>query len=304
MKHLLIAASTLAKTAGYAAADNVNFTFSGDASAGVGKYTGTDDSFHVYSNLDFTVSAKKTTDSGIEFGASFDASAGPSVDRGGDLDDGDSFGTNDGAFGTPTVYASGTFGKLEFSRDNIDFYKDGAYNGGGAGGDGDLKYSGTFGGFGVGMVVDVESGDLAAQATYTVMGVALSADYNQNGADTAIWEASAGYTLGSFTATAAADNDTGTFDTEESLKLAYAMGSVSAWAKASTNDSVTATSFDVGGTFASGPMSLTVEADDVTAATGTMTWKAYGSYDVGAGLALEAGTNDAGDVYAGAKMSF
>jgi outer membrane protein OmpU len=320
MKHLLIAASILAMSAGYAAAD---VTWSASASAGIAK-NGTsnggtpdpntasapwsaDDTFHAYSNFDITVTATGQTDSGLSFGASFDASGGESYA----LDDGDGFSDNDGTFGTPTIYVSGTFGKITFSAENTDFFNSDATNGGGAG-DGDVMYEGTFGGLGVGLVADIESGDLAVQGTYTLAGIELSADYNQDstaGAQ-AIWDASASYTMGNFSATLSATNDNnivgsgGTYDTSESVKLAYSAGGIEAWVQYNTNATPDAASVDVGGSYTSGPMSITVEADDVSQANGTTAWTVTGSYDLGGGLSLEAGTNYTGDVMVGASMSF
>lgn len=318
MKHLLIAASILAMSAGYAAAD---ISWSASASAGVAKNStsnggaadpntasapwSTDDAFHAYSNFDIVVTATGQTDSGLSFGASFDASGGESYA----LADDDGFSDNGGSFGTPSIYVSGTFGKITFSAENIDFFNSDVANGG-AVGDGDVKYEGTFGGLGVGLVADIESGDLAVQGTYTLAGIALSADYNQDSTADAIWDASAGYTMGNFSATLSAtnDNNIGTsgvgYDVSESVKLAYSAGGIGAWVKANSNVSPDATSFDVGGSYASGPISVTVEADDVTSANGDVAWTVTGAYDLGGGLSLEAGTNYTGDVMVGAAMSF
>jgi outer membrane protein OmpU len=307
MKKILLATTILAMTAGFASAD---ITFSGSASAGVAKNgidnggspdpntTGlADDTFFSYSNFDLVVTATGQTDSGLSFGASFDASAGQSYA----LADDDGFDENGGAFGTPTIYVSGTFGKISFSTDNLDFYNTDVVNSG----DADVQYEGTFGGFGVGLIGDVDSGDLAAQASYTLAGIALSADYNQNGAADAIWDASASYTMGAFTGTLAADNDTAAFDVEESIKLAYSNNGIGAWAKANSNAAPDDTSFDVGASYAANGYSVTVEVSDVTAANNTVAhWTVTGNYDLGGGLSLEAGANYSGDVMVGAAMSF
>lgn len=320
MKHLLIAASVLAMSAGYAAADT---TFTASASAGIAK-NGTsnggtpdpntasapwsvDDKFHAYSNFDIGIAGSGQTDSGLTFGASLDFSAGESYA----LADDDGFSDNDtGGASTATVFVSGTFGKITFSAENIDFFNSDVANGGGALGTGDVKYEGTFGGLGVGLIADIESGDMAVQGTYTLAGIALSADYNQDSTADAIWDASAAYTMGNFSATLSATNDNNIgvsgvgYDVSESLKLAYSAGGIGAWVKYNTNATPDAASFDVGGSYASGPMSVTLEADDVSQANGNVQWTVTGAYDLGGGLSLNAGTNYTGDVMVGATMSF
>lgn len=331
MKHLLIAASVLAMTAGYAAADT---TFSASASAGIAK-NGTDnggdadpntasapwsvdDKFHAYSNFDIAIAGSGQTDSGLTFGASLDFSAGESYA----LADDDGFSDNNsGGADTATVFVSGTFGKITFSAENTDFFNSDVSNGGGDFGTGDVKYEGTFGGLGVGLVADIESGDLAVQGTYNLAGIALSADYNQDlsvGYE-AIWDVSAGYTMGNFSATLSATNDNnisstpvvpgpttvGTYDTSESLKLAYSAGGIGAWVQYNTNASPDAASYDIGGSYSSSPMSVTLEVDDVTAANSPVAkWTVTGAYDLGGGLSLDAGANYTGDLMVGATMSF
>ncbi len=292
MKHLLIAASILAMTAGVASAE---ITFSGSASAGVAK-NGTsnggsadpntsglsDDAFHSYSSFTLNVTASGQTDSGLSFGASTGISAGRSYGLASD----DGFDVGGATLDDAEIWVSGDFGKLSFNSDNYDFFDD--TNGGG-----DVKYDGTFGGFGVGLIADVDTGDASVSASYTVAGVSLSAN-----ADTYnLWNVSASYTMGSITATAATDESS-----NSSVELAYSANGISASAKYNTPSGA----IDVAAGYASGPMSVNVSVDDVTdtAGNGFAMWTVTGGYDLGGGMSLEAGTNYTGDVMVGAKMSF
>lgn len=270
MKHLLIAASALAMTTGYAAAD---ITFSGSAKAGVANQAG--GAWESYSSANLAVSFAGQTDSGLSFGATFDTTAGRSYTLG----DGDDFADEGGSFGMPTVFVSGSFGKISISDDNFDFFDD--TNGGG-----DVKYEGTFGGFGVGLISDVDSGDASVSASYTVAGVALSANVDTYD----LWNLSASYTMGSITATAATDESS-----NSSVKVAYSANGISASAKYNTSDA----SVDLAAGYATGPYAVNVDYNTVSG-----NWNASGSYDLGGGLALEAGTNYTGDMMIGAKMSF
>ena len=327
MKHLLIAASVLAMTAGVASAD---VTFTGTASAGIAQNgtknggahnSGTaanttavnapsitatsayaaDNKFHAYSDFDLAVAASGTTDSGLTFGATTDIHAGYTYTLG----DGDGFEYKGGSLGEPTVYVSGSFGKVSFSAQNMDAYNtDVSWSGAG-----DVAYDGTFGGITVGIVTDLETADSAVMASYTSGGLTLSADYNQDSAATykAIWDASGSYTMGAVTGTVSASNDGagGTYDTYETVKLAYSAGGIGAWVQGKTSYAGHNTEFAIGGSYASGPMSLTLEVDDVTTANNAVAkWTVTAGYDMGNGLALTAGANYTNDVMLGATMSF
>jgi len=331
MKHLLIAASVLAMTAGVASAD---VTFSGTASAGIAQNgtknggahnSGTalnttavnapsitatsayaaDNKFHAYSDFDLAVAASGTTDSGLTFGATTDIHAGYTYTLG----DGDGFEHKGATLASPTVFISGSFGKVSFSANNLDFYNTDVSNSGKA----DVQYEGTFGGLTVGLITDIESTDTAAMVAYSSGPISLSGDYNQDstaGAK-AIWDASASYTMGVFTGTVSATNDNnivgsgGTYDTSESVKLAYASGGIGAWVKGTSAYGAKKAELALGGSYASGPMSLTVEVDDVTQANhGYYKWTVTGAYDMGNGLSLVAGANYTNDAMVGASMKF
>jgi len=303
MKHLLIAASVLAMTAGVASAD---ISFSGSsATAGIAqngtknggssdaamKASGeTDNAYHVYSSFALKVSGSGTTDSGLTFGATMSVTGGITYTLGDDK----GFEYKSGSLGMPSVFVSGSFGKITFSHDNLDAYNtDVSWSG-----SGDVQYDGTFGGVTVGVVGDLETGDLAGMVSTTISGLTLSADYNQDSAGTDLWDASASYTMGVFTGTVAATNDNGcpACTTEETVTLAYASGGVTASAKYRTSDQTV----EVAAGYTSGPMSFNVDYRN----TATAKWTVTAGYDLGNGLALTAGVNYTNDVMLGATMSF
>lgn len=314
MKNLLIAASILAMTAGVASAD---ITFSGTAKAGVatngtgvnpnGTDTGlpntdtstADETWAVYSSFNLAVTASGQTDSGLSFGATFDMTSGTSYD----LADDDGFNVEGGSFGTPDVFVSGSFGRIDFKRDGFDFADGDASDeyvdvGGNTDGDAvDVKYAGTFGGFAVGLAADVDSGAMGVSLGYTMGALALGADYQQNvvAANNDLWNVSVGYTMGAFTATVTAGNEETTTDTNETVKIAYSANGISASAKYNTSDD----SIDLAAGYSSGPIAVNVSDNTVSGE-----WTVTGSYDLGGGLSLEAGANYSGDAMIGAKMAF
>ena len=326
MKHLLIASSMLALTAGFAAADT-STTFSGTLMFGIanngtgngGKsdtttntFTGDsvlkNDTYHVYSNIDLIATIAGTSDMGLSFGTSVDVSAGPSYA----LADDDGFNDHDGTFSSPAIFVTGAFGTVTFKSNDIDFYDDSAFNGGGDGGSGDFKYEGTFGGFFVGLITDIETGDMSAKTSYNLMGVALSADYSMNGASVALWNASAGYNFSMFNFALSADNDTDSNDVEYGLKLGATVVGVDAFVKYNfhpnlADGTVQEASYDVGATYTSGPITLTAVANNVTEANGTVNgieWTVSGDYAMASGVTFQAGMNYTGDMMLGAKFAF
>jgi outer membrane protein OmpU len=271
MKKILLASTILAASAGFASAE---ITFGGSAAAGIASQAGGD--LETYSSANLAVTFAGQTDSGLSFGASFDTTAGRSYTLG----DGDDFADEGGTFGMPTIFVSGSFGKVSFSDDNFDFFDD--TNGGG-----DVKYEGTFGGFGVGLIADVDVPSAASvMASYTIAGVALSAN-----ADTYnLWNVSAAYTMGSITATVGTDEASNSY-----VEVAYAANGISASAQYNTSDA----SVDVAAGYSANGISVNADTNSVSNA-----WTVTGSYDLGGGLTLEAGTNYTSDLMIGASMSF
>ena len=293
MKKILLATTILAMSAGYAAAD---ITWGGSAAAGIAS-NGTanlglanpngvfeadgvtalrDDVFHTYSNVNLAATFSGTSDSGLTFGATFDMTAGRSYA----LADDDGFDDNGGAFGMPTVYIEGSFGKIAFSTDNYDFYDD-------TNGDGDVEYTGTFGQISVGVIADVDSNNASAKVGYTAGALALNA--NMDTYD--LWNIDATYTMGTIAVTAATDESS-----NSSLKLAYTgANGMTASAQYNTSDE----SVDIEAGYSANGLSVNADTNTVSNA-----WTVTASYDLGGGLSVEAGTNYTQDMMIGAKMSF
>ena len=129
MKKILLATTLLTMSAGYAAAENTNMTWAGSATAGIAQngtdkggvadpntYGKGDDKMLSYSSATLAVTFAGQTDGGLTFGATLDLTSGVTYA----LADDDGFDTNGGSFGDPTVYISGSFGKITFSTDNLD----------------------------------------------------------------------------------------------------------------------------------------------------------------------------------------
>lgn len=269
MKKILLATTMLVGTAGVAAAE---ISFSGAAKAGIA----TDHGLHAraYSSVDLDVAFTGATDNGVEFGADFGLTAGQAYG----FADGDGFSQNGGAFGMPNVWVSGSFGKIEFSANEFDHFDD-------ANGSADVKYTGTFGAFGVGVITDIGSGNTSASADATFGGIALHADGDTYGE----YNASAAYTMGAFTGKVAIDQDSAW-----TVTGTYAAGSITA--EASVDD---ASNVDVSLDYAANGISVGVDYG-----TDGSTYTITGGYDLGGGLSLEAGYNYTGDAFIGAAMAF
>ncbi|MEO1536846.1 MAG: porin [Pseudomonadota bacterium] len=95
MKKVLLASTALVLSAGYAAAE---VSVSGEANAGLKYSDGATDETQLHYELDFAISGSGSSDSGLEFGASFDL----------DLDDS----TESDSIDDPEVFISGSFGTI------------------------------------------------------------------------------------------------------------------------------------------------------------------------------------------------
>lgn len=205
MKKILLASTILAGTAGFAAADNANFSFSGEAYMGLAFIMGWDEAvgddvdgdgvtgesdiviFTPEVTASFTAGMMTTTDGGLEAGASIEVSSpGLSVE-----DD-----HTDGAFGTvgsdamgdiskAEVYLSGEWGKfvMEYEGEAIDARF----------GDVDFEYSHSFGDFDFAAWYEYRWGpdndDFGAEGTYNFADYAIWAgfEYQQAVSDYEIW---------------------------------------------------------------------------------------------------------------------
>ncbi len=303
MKKILLATTLLSMSAGYAAAD---ITWTGSATAGIAQngtdeggeadpnaYGKGDDEFLSYSSATLAVAFSGATDGGLTFGAALDLTAGVSYA----LADDDGFDTNGGAFGSPSVFIAGSFGKITFSTDNIDGFdgdetEDGNY---------DVQYDGTFGPVAVGVLADMDTGLMAVSAAFSTGALALSADYTQDDVIDDIYNVSATYTLGMIAITASTDDQS-----DASLGVAYAgTNGISAGATYNTNTGSDEASFDIEAGYTANALSVSASVDNVSGANGgDATWTVEASYDLGGGLTIQAGTNYTSDVMVGASMAF
>ena len=245
-----------------------------DVLTGGAPSTGNGD-FETYSSVELVVAFSGETDNGLTFGADFAVTIGRSYT----LADDDGFADEGGAFGMPTVWIDGAYGRISISDDNFDFFDD-------AHADGDIKYEGTFGAIAVGLIADIDASEYSAKAAYTAGN--LAASFNVDTYE--VWNVEASYTFNAITATVATDEAA-----ESSVKLAYSSGPITASAKYNTVDD----SVDLAAGFVNNGMSFDAEYNTVTQSYTVTT-----GFDLGGGLSLEAGTNYTGDVMIGAKMEF
>lgn len=285
MKKILLATTILAASAGAALADG-HITWGGSATTGIASSNADGQAaadlnardngdFFAYSSANLAVTFAGQTDSGLTFGATFSATAGTSYT----LADDDGFADESGAFGMPTVFVSGSFGKLEMAENEFDFFDD-------TNGSGDAKYTGTFGAVSVGLIADVDSNNASLSLGYTAGNLALSANVDTYD----LSNISATYTMGTIAITAATDESS-----NSSLKVAYANNGISASAQYNTSDE----SVDLAAGYSANGLSVNADTNTVSNA-----WTVTGSYDLGGGLSVEAGTNYVEDIMIGAKMSF
>jgi hypothetical protein len=285
MKKILLATTLLAASSTVAMAD-AHLAWGGSAAAGIASSGADgqavadlnardDDNFHAYANASVNLTLSGATDGGLTFGAGFGATTGVTYA----LADDDGFGDEAGDFGGPTVFISGSFGKLEFSDDNFDFADDSTT--------GDVKYSGKFGMFGVGVIADIESGEMGFNTDFAIGAISVTAsadtvDHFDVGASFKVSDA--------ITVSASTDENS-----DAVVGAAMTFGSISASADFNTSDE----SIDLAAGYAANGLSVDFSTNTVSSAY-TVTI----GYDLGGGLALEAGTNDVGDMQVGATMAF
>lgn len=284
MKKILLASTILVGSAGIAAAENANFSFSGEAYAGVGYETLTT-TFAPEVTSSFTVGMSTTSDMGLEAGASIKVSA-PGISWESDHTD-TAFGTFAPALSSiseSSVYVSGDWGKLAATYD--------ANGSTAAQWDVVFKYTNTWGDFGIEAYYTVApinpagtNGDLGAKGTYSFGDYSVYAAFDWDaslpgGGD---WRAKLGAkaTMSGFTAEGFAEyNNTG------------------------------ATNWDwkVMGSYTTGAFTVGAFAEDYNAAD-DIGYGANGSYSLGGGISLDAAVThqvvtNRTLVQAGVKMKF
>lgn len=289
MKNILLATTFLVATTGFAAAE---ISFGGSAAAGIatnGLDNGglanpdgsPDETYQTYSFATLDVMFTGETDSGLTFGADFGLTTGKAYY----LADDDGFADEAGDFGMASIWVDGAYGKLTIADDDFDFFDD--TNGGG-----DIMYEGTFGAITVGLIADVDAdafGDPNFSLALDYAAGALSAHADVDTYE--IWNVSAGYTFGSFTATI------GTNEVEDHfIKGEYSANGIGAFAQYNAVDD--GNQWEIGGSYARNGLSVEFTYDEGE------NYEVLTSFDLGGGLSLEAGANDTGDVMLGAAMSF
>jgi outer membrane protein OmpU len=283
MKKVLLATTILGMTAGFAAAD---IAFKGSATAGFGSDNG--GTWASYTSFKFGVAATAESDAGISFGASFSATSGTTFDFGGD--DTERFDDEDGAFGGPTVFVSGDFGKVAFKVDGFDnYYDDGNLllaDRAGTVGEGahDVEYSLSISDFSVGLRADIDSGESSLTLGYSAGPVALGVNFD----DGDNWDASVEGTFDAITAGLSVDSDE-----VATLSLDYSANGVAFGLEVDTDDDYTLSAGYEANALAIG---LEIDQDDA--------WEVTVDYDLGNGLAVESGMNSTDTAFVGATMSF
>ncbi|MEJ2022933.1 MAG: hypothetical protein P8X43_13145 [Maritimibacter sp.] len=240
MKKILLASTILVGTAGFAAADTANFSFSGAAGFGVA-YNITTSTLAPTVNAEFTAGMSTTTDMGLEAGAEVTVTANG---IGYDTDLGVTSAL--GGISDASVYLSGDFGKLtveyaaanevDYSYEYVwgDVTLEAGYNwiAGATNDEATATVTYAFGNYEVyaGVNADQTSGAWAVEtidfgASADISGFSLSADVTYDlGLSTYTWEAAAGYASGAYSIdlTVAGDNTFAAFD--YSLEGSYDLG--------------------------------------------------------------------------------
>lgn len=304
MKKILLATTILGLSAGYASAE---ISWSASAAAGIATANGYDandyyDAYDVYSSMKIGIKGSGETDGGLTFSAAMDMTTGTTFGRGDDLGDGfegnDTYDDENGSFaGQPTISIGGAFGTISFSQENIDFFDDEH--------DGDVKYVGTFGAITLGAVADIDDSEYSVQLGYSADGLAVSMDTDSYD----FYNASVAYTMGAVTAKVSTTNNDGgnAGDVINTVKLSYAADAISA--SISMNDSedssnsYTDDDYTVTAGYTANGLTIGVEYSYDNYYDVDYT-KVTGSYDLGAGLTLEAGADSDESSYLGAAMKF
>jgi outer membrane protein OmpU len=266
MKKILLASTILVGTAGFAAADNKNFTWSGEAYAGVAwssvdttnpLLTPSTSSFTPEVTASFTAGMKTTTDGGLEAGATIKIKAmGVSMEK--DHTDA-AFGTYswtgtgdipEGSISDASVYLSGDFGKFEVVYD-ADGSSAAVY-------DVNFKYSNTWGDFKVEAYYTFSpkatppagtNGDMGLKLSYTMADYTfyVQPEWDESDGATGDWQVGFGAsaTMSGFTGAIDVDYENAIADWDWKASVKYATGPYSIGAFAEDDDAVDNIDFGV-----------------------------------------------------------
>lgn len=333
MKNMLLASTAIVAFAGAAAADgHIGVSFSGSAELGYNDTQLTDketapadlagntmsDNFGFYSDLDITANLAAELDNGLTAAASinlddFVSSAGSNSGKdyelsltsetaglyygdtnfaaqnmwvsAGDMES-DGFSEADGE---EALRGEATFGAVTTQVSYVLANNAGMRNAANDLNQLSLGMSADFGNVNVVAAYQEASGEAAGFYNANApQGTAASAD-NGDFSDAEIWGLSVGTTFGGADVRLAyADN--GTTDST-GIKVAYPIGPVTATAYF-VAESAGGDNFGLNLAYANGPIAVTVDFQDDQ---GTEKWSIDGSYDVGNGIMVYAGVDDAGD---------
>ncbi len=195
MKKILLASTILVGTAGFAAAENANFTFSGAAYVGMA-YNIDTEVFTPVVNSSATLSMMTTTDMGLEAGASISIR---SDRRGMETDHTDAaFGTvtNNGADvnGDAAIYISSDFGRLDVEYDSGD------------------------------QETTVGYSDVGVTANVSGFTADVNFEYNNDATNDIDWKAEVGYKTGPYSVGVWAEDHTVADDIDFGASAAYDLG--------------------------------------------------------------------------------
>ncbi|MBE1290094.1 MAG: porin [Rhodobacteraceae bacterium] len=295
MKKVLFATTALIATAGVASAD---ITMTGSAAAGFINNGDDNADIQMYNSVSATATMSGATDNGLDFGATLTFRAGDDMDLDvGDLGDNAADGdfTALSATSLGSIYVSGAFGKLTFDEDGIDNLHDDDFSH-------DVQY-------------DYSAGGLSLSATFDV----------EDEGDSEEFSVKVGYTTGPLTITAAADdsnesdttvayvvndmltlsvnydtNGQGANESETIVKAAYSAGALTGHIAIADDED---DEWEVGLGYTAGALTLGATFAENDGA-GDNEYDLSASYNMGGGMTIDAGANEAGAFFLGTSMSF
>jgi outer membrane protein OmpU len=295
MKKVLFATTALIATAGVASAD---ISLSGAAEFGVINNGDDGADMQPYNSVSATATMSGATDNGLEFGATLTFRAGDDVDLDvGDLGDNDADGAYAALSATSlgSIYVSGAFGKLTFDEDGIDNLHNDDFSH-------DVQYDYSAGGLSLSATFDVEDeGDgeeYSVKVGYTSGAVTMSiaSDNSDESDSTVSYKVNDMLTLSVNYDT----NGQGANESETIVKAAYSEGAMTGHVAIADDDD---DEWEVGLGYTAGSLTLGATFAENDGA-GDNEYDLSASYNMGGGMTVNAGTNEAGAFFLGAAMSF
>jgi outer membrane protein OmpU len=304
MKNVLFATTALVLTAGVASAE---VTFSGSAGAGVTSSAGAD--MTVWSGIDLNVAASATTDSGMTVSVAEDFGGGQLADYDDDYAIEDQ--TSDLDTPTITIAMGGTTITLE--EEAIDDLYDDTQQG-------DIGISTAFGAATVALTLDTRSDETDCVLNSGVAAGTTCSASNGTVTNDAQMSYSFGYSMDGIAVSLTGTDADDAGDAAMKVGVSYTMGDITV-GLVSDNKGAGATVNDLTVTYAAGPATITLSADDnddweasvaYTAGAASVyfgtdeesAWEANVSYDLGGGVSMNAAINEAEYMAAGINFTF